>query len=205
MSTPAIPNMGGPTGENDAYPDALTPWTRGYEREGIGRKFDVPAGGGLLDTLDDPAQLIAAANARGHDLSVAEVLLSEMLAHMRADVHRRRQSLRTVGVNQSASGYTKIAKPSVGNQYLKLVTVVLTIDAAGTFKFVNGDGETVADPGLQGMGAMTFAQGGGFALTAAEPEKNPLAVTSPGLSLGIVSATGKVSGFVSYLVSDDDQ
>jgi len=202
-----LTQKGKPTGENRTYPDDVQPGSGGDDELAVAGKFTVrgESGPGLLGLLDDPQQLIEAAIARGHQLSVAEVLLAQMLADQRADVHRQRQALRTVGFTQSAAGYTKLVKPPGGLQYIKVATVIVSIDAAGTFRFAQGDSESTADGGVGGMGAMTLATGGVISLHAPNPERNPLFVTSPELTLGVVSGTGKVSGLISFLFSDDEQ
>jgi hypothetical protein len=87
---------GKPTGENTDYPDDLQPLTRHDEELLIAGKFSATRDPGMLSVLDNPDFLIAEAERRGHSLSVAEVLLSQMLAEQRGpklEVYRESRTL----------------------------------------------------------------------------------------------------------------
>ena len=73
----------------EPHPDSLTP-VKGTAETAIEERFHIAGGPALLDTLDDPSQLLAGAMGRGHDLSVAEVILSEILSTLRQRTHHER-------------------------------------------------------------------------------------------------------------------
>lgn len=111
--------------------------------------------------------------------------------------HRRWQPLQYTSISQSAAGYTLIGSPTGGIHYVKLIAVVLTLDAAGTIQFVGGNGLST-DPAL--TGTLNIATNGGFVLPPA-PLENPWLALSPNLTLGLVSAVGKAQGFVAWAQS----
>lgn len=198
---PAIPDIRLPGGGLEgAQPDALTPWPRAYEREAISRKFDVPATVGLLDTLDDPSALIPAVMERGGDLSVAEVILSEILATMRQRTHHQGDSIRSVVIDQGATGYTKVYAPSAGNQIVRVRAIVLAMDTgAGSFQFVHGSNGSSADAPL--TPAMPIASNTVVSILTPNARENPVLFTSPGAILGVVSVSNKLHGWVNLEVS----
>lgn len=116
--------------------------------------------------------------------------------------HRRYEPLLVRSLAQGAAGFTLIAAAQ-GLHYVKLYALVLTLDAAGTIKFVSGsnDGTNVADV----SGAMNF---GGAAtppliLPPASLE-NPWLYTAPDQALGIFTVTGKANGWAMFAYSPYD-
>jgi hypothetical protein len=200
---PTVPDVELPGGGLEGpQPDALTPYPRAYEREALSRKFDVPASESLLDTLDDPSRLIAAMLERGQELSVAEVLLSEILAQMRRRVHHGYGSNIVVPIVQSAAGYTKIMKPPSANQYIKLVTFcVAPVTSTGFWQLLQGDSETSSDKVLTGRIADNAGSGPVF-WHAPNPDENPILQTSYGLTLGLLTSTNAHEGLAVVRISD---
>lgn len=137
-----------------------------------------------------------------------------ILAKLRSDVprsydalheatHRRYDAPFTVAVNQSAAGTTIIVPARPGLHYIKVLACFITLDAAGTIKFVQGDGNgfTLAD--ISG----TINAGGASAPPLALPPADiatPWFFTTPDLALGIVTATGKAQGFLTCCYSPYD-
>lgn len=114
--------------------------------------------------------------------------------------HRRYDSPFTVPINQAAAGFTLIAPPQPGLHFLKLLSCFLSLDAAGTLRFVQGsaDGATVA--AVSGNMALGGANNGLLALQPA-PVETPWFFASPDLALGIFTVTGKAQGFVTCCYS----
>lgn len=115
--------------------------------------------------------------------------------------HRRYEPPFTVAVNQTASGFTLLAPPKNGLHYLKVIAALLTLDAAGTIKFVQGSQDGLSTADLSG----TFALGGvnnagDLALQPADIS-TPWFYTSPDQGLGIFTVTGKAQGFVTCCYS----
>lgn len=114
--------------------------------------------------------------------------------------HRRFEPPFTVAVIQAAAGFLLVAPPKMGLHYLKVIACDLTLDAAGTIKFVQGatDGTQTADI----SGAMNA--GGAAAphvlLTPADIS-TPWFFTSPDQALGIFTTVGKAQGFVTCCYS----
>lgn len=199
-SDPFIPSVHLRQQDDGDQPDALTPWAPAYENEALSRKFDLPASYGLLDTLDDPSALIQQAAARGHQLSVAEVLLSEMLADMRKRTHHAGDSMRSVVIDQGAAGYTKVFAPPSGNQIIRVRAIVLAMDTgAGSFQFVHGSNGSSADSPL--TPAMPIASNTVVSIMTPNARENPVLFTSPGAILGVVSVSNKLHGWVNLEVS----
>lgn len=114
--------------------------------------------------------------------------------------HRRYEPPFVVPVAQAAAGFLIIAPPKNGLHYLKVIACNLTLDAAGTIKFVQGsmDGLSTADL----SGAMNT--GGAAAPPVLLPPSEistPWFFTSPDQALGIFTVTGKAQGFVTCCYS----
>jgi len=123
--------------------------------------------------------------------------------------HRRYEPTLRVLVNQAAAGFTLIAAPNIGLHYVKLIACNLTLDAAGTIKFVQGDAAGTGVVAAQGPGDITGAMnmGGGSAPPLCLPPAeiaNPWFYTSPDLALGIFTVTGKAQGWVTFCYSPYD-
>ena len=116
--------------------------------------------------------------------------------------HRRYEPVLSVPINQAAAGFTLIAPTRIGLHYVKLIACVLTLDAAGTLRFVQGsnDGTNVAPM----SGDMAFGASQGFVLPPAELQ-NPWAFTAPDQGFGLFTVTGKAQGFVLVCYSPYDQ
>ena len=117
--------------------------------------------------------------------------------------HRRFDAPFTIPVNQAAAGTTMLVPPKMGLHFIKVLACFITLDAAGTIKFVQGagDGTVVAD--MSG----TMNAGGGSApgiVLAPADISTPWFFTSPDLALGIVTATGKAQGFITACYSPFD-
>lgn len=117
--------------------------------------------------------------------------------------HRRYDSPFTVAVNQAAAGTTMIVPPKMGLHFIKVLACFITLDAAGTVKFVqgSGDGLNVADV----SGAMNA--GGASAppvMLSPADISTPWFFTSPDQALGITTATGKAQGFITCCYSPYD-
>jgi hypothetical protein len=114
--------------------------------------------------------------------------------------HRRYEPPLPVAVNQVAAGFTLVAPPRMGLHYVKVIACSITLDAAGTFKFVQGstDGTFTADL----TGAMNT--GGASAPPVLLPPaeiSTPWFFTSPDQALGIFTTVGKAQGFVTVCYS----
>lgn len=114
--------------------------------------------------------------------------------------HRRYEAPATQPVAQAAAGFTLIAPPKMGLHYIKVLSCDITLDAAGTFKFVQGsmDGLSLAD--VTGAIAMGGAAAPQFSLAPADIS-TPWFFTSPDQALGVFTVTGKAAGFVTYCYS----
>lgn len=117
--------------------------------------------------------------------------------------HRRNEPPRIAVINQAAAGFLKIASPNQGLHYIKILSAFITLDAAGTLKFVQGseDGTSVAD--LSGLFALGGAAVPPLQLQPA-PIETPWFFTSSDLALGIFTVTGKAQGFLTYCYSPYD-
>lgn len=117
--------------------------------------------------------------------------------------HRRYDSPFTVPVNQAAAGTTMIVPARPGLHFIKVIACFITLDAAGTLKFVqgSGDGLNVADV----SGLMNAGGGSAPAISLAPADiSTPWFYTSPDLALGIITATGKAQGFITCCYSPYD-
>jgi hypothetical protein len=114
--------------------------------------------------------------------------------------HRRYEPPFTQAINQAAAGFTLITPPRSGLHYVKVIAAFLTLDAAGTVRFVQGstDGLSVAD--LSGNFACGGANNAPLQLQPAEIE-TPWFYTASDQALGIFTVTGKAQGFVTYCFS----
>lgn len=116
--------------------------------------------------------------------------------------HRRYQPPLIASISQAAAGYTKIVAPPALH-YVKLLAVVLTVDAAGTLKFVQG-GDGAGNQTADVTGAIPLSQNAGFVLPVARVAE-PWLFTSPDSPLAIFTVTGKAFGWVVYALSPYDQ
>jgi hypothetical protein len=117
--------------------------------------------------------------------------------------HRRYESPLVVPIAQAAAGFTVIAPTVRGLHYVKVLAVNITLDAAGTIKFVQGsnDGTTTADL----TGAMNMGGASAPPLNLAPSElANPWLYTSPDQALGIFTVTGKANGWALVAYSPYD-
>ena len=114
--------------------------------------------------------------------------------------HRRFDSPFTVAINQAAAGFTLLAPPQMGLHFIKVLACFLTLDAAGTLRFVQGstDGTNVGN--VSGNVALGGANNGVMMLQPA-PYETPWFFTSPDQALGIFTVTGKAQGFVTCCYS----
>lgn len=121
--------------------------------------------------------------------------------------HRRYEAPVVVQINQSAAGFSLLL-PDRGLHYVKLISLVLTLDAAGTLKFVQGpaDGTGIAAANGPGdiSGSIPLATNGGFVLPPA-PIETPWLFTAPDQALSIFTVTGKAQGFAVCCYSPYDQ
>lgn len=111
--------------------------------------------------------------------------------------HRRVEPPFTVPINQAAAGFTLIAPTTMGMHYIKLLGCFITLDAAGTLRFVQGsnDGTNVAPmTGNMNLGGAAVPA---LFLPMVKPD-NPHHFTSPAQALGIFTATGKAQGWAVY-------
>jgi hypothetical protein len=109
--------------------------------------------------------------------------------------HRRYEPPQVVPVNQAAAGFTLIAPPTGGLHYIKVLGVYLTLDAAGTLRFVQGDSFGNNNAPMTGNMNLGGAAVPPLALPMAEIP-NPWFFTSPDQALGIFTAVGKAQGWV---------
>lgn len=121
--------------------------------------------------------------------------------------HRRYEPPFTVSIQQTAAGLTVLAPTKPGLHYVKLVSALLTGDAAGTVKFAQGPdsgaGISATAAATDITGLVPIATNSGFVLPPA-PLETPWLFTTPGLALCIFSVTAKVSGFVTLAYSPYD-
>lgn len=109
--------------------------------------------------------------------------------------HRRYEAPFMVAVAQAAAGTLMLVPPKMGLHYVKLLGYTLSLDAAGTLKFVqgSGDGTMVAD--MTGAMAVGGAAAPLLHLPTVDPP-NPHMFTSPDQALGITTTVGKASGWL---------
>lgn len=170
---PSQPDVDSPA----QVPPVFFDYSAGMFAGGDGQDADMYAGGG------------AALLARRTDFD----LHSYETAH--EATHRRYEPPFTVPVNQAAAGFTLIAAPTNGLHYVKILGAYLTLDAAGTLRWVQGsmDGTNVAPmSGNLNLGGAAVAP---LQLPVAETQ-NPWHFTSPDQALGIFTTVGKAQGWV---------
>lgn len=108
--------------------------------------------------------------------------------------HRRFEPPILVKIAQAAAGFTLLAPPLGGLHFVKLLAAYITLDAAGTLKFVQGDSGGVSTADITGPVGLGGAAVPALALPQAEIA-NPWLFTSPDQGLGIFTATGKAQGW----------
>jgi hypothetical protein len=118
--------------------------------------------------------------------------------------HRRYEPPFVVPVNQGAAGFTLIAPPTNGLHYIKVLGCFLTLDAAGTIRFVQGDAFGNSNAPMTGNMNVGGAAVPAFALPTVDPP-NPHLFTSSDQALGIFTVTGKAQGWVICCNSPYDQ
>lgn len=120
--------------------------------------------------------------------------------------HRQWQHPRRIRVSQAAAGFTAIATPMQGLHYVKLLGAFLAADAAGTIEFYEGAGLNAGTTGVDASitGLIPIATNGGFVLPVTSVE-NPWLWTEVGKTLSINTVTSKVSGWILYCDSPDNQ
>lgn len=114
--------------------------------------------------------------------------------------HRRYEPPFTVPVAQAAAGFTLLAPPRSGLHYLKVLSVFLTLDAAGTLKFVQGSMDGLSTADLSGAFSLGGAAAPPLQLQPADLS-TPWFFSSPDQALGIFTAVGKAQGFVTLCFS----
>jgi len=117
--------------------------------------------------------------------------------------HRRYEPPLPVSIAQVAAGTTMFATTQRGLHYVKLLACFITLDAAGTIKFVQGsnDGTQIADM----TGAMSV--GGAAAAPLQLPPadlQNPWLFTAADQAFGIVTTVGKANGWALVAYSPYD-
>lgn len=123
--------------------------------------------------------------------------------------HRRYEAPVVVPVAQAAAGFLALAPTKGGLHYVKLLALHLTLDAAGTLKFVqgpdNGQGISAAAGGgdLSGLMAMGGAAAPPLNLPPARLAE-PWLYTSPDQAFGIFTVTGKAAGWAVVAYSPYD-
>jgi hypothetical protein len=118
--------------------------------------------------------------------------------------HRRYEPIQRTIVAQAAAGFSLIASPNQGLHYIKVIACCLTLDAAGTIKFVQGpEGTATGSADMSGAMAVGGAAAPPLLLPPAELA-NPWLLTAPDLALGIVTATGKAAGWIMWCYSPYD-
>ena len=123
--------------------------------------------------------------------------------------HRRYEPPVIVSFDQAAAGFTLLAAPDKGLHYVKLLQMVIGLDAAGTFKFVQGPSDGTGISAAAGGGDLS---GQIHAGNAAEPPlvlppadlANPWLYTAPDQALGIFTVTGKAAGWAVVAYSPYD-
>jgi hypothetical protein len=146
------------------------------------------------------AEAVANADVK---LTLADLLLLEMVKFQRRSAHHKYGAPIVVPIVQTVAGYTKVTQPPSANQYLKVISILLSMTAAGTIQFLQGTNGSTSDAALTGI--MGLATGIPMFLHAPNPDANPIFVTSPGMILGINSATSSVNGLIVYQLSADDK
>lgn len=117
--------------------------------------------------------------------------------------HRRYDAPFTAQVKQSAAGFTVIQAPSPGLHFLKVIAAVITLDAAGTLQFVQGDESGLVRRGISG----TISMGGAAApplILPPAPIETPWFFLSPEQALAIVTTTGLAQGLITCCYSPYD-
>lgn len=117
--------------------------------------------------------------------------------------HRRFEPIQRTPINQAAAGFTLVAPPNQGLHYIKLLGCFLTLDAAGTLKFVQGDLGGIVTADMSGTINLGGTSNSPLALGIA-PVENPWHFTAPDQAFGIVTATGKAQGWVVWCYSPYD-
>lgn len=211
----------GPLGETQQDNDALTAHAAGAGQWGLpsigGAVLDVPAelpperfdyGKGIIEGDAGPDQANAyAPQAHPHLIPIrTDEPRPFQMPH--EATHRRYEPPRLVSISQAAAGYSLIISPSALH-YVKLIALNLTLDAAGTIKFVQSDalGTGVAAGAQPGDLTGSMAMGGGAVpplnLAPADIE-NPWLFGSSDLSFGIFTVTGKAQGWAVVCFSPYD-
>lgn len=108
--------------------------------------------------------------------------------------HRRFEPPIRVAINQSAAGFLLLAPPLGGLHFVKLLAAFITLDAAGTLKFVQGDSAGLSTADMTGAMGLGGAAASPLQLPAVDIA-NPWLFTSPDQALGIFTATGKAQGW----------
>lgn len=124
--------------------------------------------------------------------------------------HRRFEPIQRTPIAQLAAGFTLIAPPNQGLHFIKLLGCFLTLDAAGTIKWVQcgdsgGAGVSAAASPADMSGLMNL--GGAATPPLALPMAdiaNPWNFTSPDLAFGLFTVTGKAQGWVTWCYSPYD-
>jgi hypothetical protein len=116
--------------------------------------------------------------------------------------HRRYEPPFIVPVNQAAAGFTLIAAAR-GLHFAKVIAAQLTLDAGGTFKWVQGSNDGTSTGDLSGALSMGGAATSPMSLSPADLQ-NPWLFTAPSQALGIFTATGKAQGWVVVCYSPYD-
>lgn len=212
--TPVQP---GPLGETQQDNDALTAHAAaagvwGLPSEPADVILDVPAelppeafdySKGMLEGVAGPDQ----ANALG--FPAHPHLLRTRTDEPRAfqlpheATHRRFEPPILKPIVQAAAGYLQIAATNQGLHYIKVLALFLTLDAAGTIKFVQGSNDGTGTSDLTGPMAMGGAAVSPMVLSPAPPE-NPWLFTSSDQALGIFTVTGKAQGWAMVCYSPYD-
>jgi hypothetical protein len=114
--------------------------------------------------------------------------------------HRRFDSPFTVAINQLAAGFSLLAPPQMGLHFIKVLACYVTLDAAGTLRFVQGSSDGTNVAAISGNLALGGANNGLVQLSPADIA-TPWFFTSPDQALGIFTVTGKAQGFVTCCYS----
>lgn len=203
-------------GDGPTDMDELTAWGGGARVEGLpsdeGLVGQAP---GFLPIPVDYAGGVLVGHGEEADAQAAE--LHHRIISARVDAprqyelpheatHRRYEPLQVVVVNQAAAGFLPLAQPNRGLHFVKLIACNLTLDAAGTLKFVQG-GDGVTAPPTSGDLSGLMNMGGASAPPLNLPPAdlaNPWLYTAPDQPFGIVTATGKAQGWVTVCYSPYD-
>lgn len=114
--------------------------------------------------------------------------------------HRRFDAPLTLPVNQLAAGFLMLAPPRMGLHYIKVLACFITLDAAGTLKFVQGASDGTQTGDISGAMNLGGASASPIQLPPADIA-SPWFFTSPDQALGIFTVTGKAQGFVTVCYS----